>query len=368
MEHLILADRQTQKSRDLASLTHPEYTENALHTLMPFFKSENACFLICKQNEVGSLFLSDSQSQGIASQAITSPGIPSHGIAYHRDKETHCFSINSKKVRGPLIFLHLPSASDNKLPQTSATSLTRVTVEGATPLTLVELYYHPAHFLGETTANAQFILQENATLKHVQIQKGSKKSKQILHTTVAQRATSHYQGAVFAFDLLSGTTLLDIHLQAAFSKAEVYALMALKQVEEGQLFLTTYHEKPDCESKVITRGLISDEAKGEFSGKIIVSEGAIQTRAKLENKNLLLSKQAEMTTRPFLEIYNDDVQCAHGATVGQLDGEALFYLNSRGIPEPMAKKMLLEAFIQPVLSEIPSVARPYLEECLRDDA
>lgn len=101
------------------------------------------------------------------------------------------------------------------------------------------------------------------------------------------------------------------------------------------------------------RGIVEDAGHGVFNGKIIVHEGADRTSAEMRNENLLLSPRAEVDTKPELEIYTDDVKCAHGATTGQLDETAVFYLRSRGIGEAEARRMLMAAFAQEIIAQIP---------------
>lgn len=106
------------------------------------------------------------------------------------------------------------------------------------------------------------------------------------------------------------------------------------------------------------RGIINDRGRGVFNGKIIVQPGADKTDAQLNNRNLLLSSGAEIDTKPELEIYTDDVKCAHGTTTGQLDEDALFYLRARGIPENRAKQMLVTAFAREIIDRIDSTPSP----------
>ena len=106
------------------------------------------------------------------------------------------------------------------------------------------------------------------------------------------------------------------------------------------------------------RGIINERGRGIFNGKIIVHAGADKSDAQLNNRNLLLSAEAEIDTKPELEIYTDDVKCAHGTTTGQLDANALFYLRVRGIPEDLAKQMLVTAFANEIIDRIDSTPAP----------
>jgi Fe-S cluster assembly protein SufD len=112
------------------------------------------------------------------------------------------------------------------------------------------------------------------------------------------------------------------------------------------------HEGPGGVTDQLTKGVVRDQARAVFQGKIVVTEGADQTEAKMGHHALILSDKAEVDAKPELEIYADDVACAHGNTVGALDEEALFYIRQRGVPEAQARAMLIEAFVGEVVDRI----------------
>ena len=118
---------------------------------------------------------------------------------------------------------------------------------------------------------------------------------------------------------------------------------------------TIHHARPHCASHELYKGIIDDQAHAVFNGKIVVAIDAQKTDAKQTNKALLLSEDAQINTKPELEIFADDVKCTHGATVGQLDDEALFYLRSRGIGIDQARSVLIHAFASDLLNRIASV-------------
>ena len=125
------------------------------------------------------------------------------------------------------------------------------------------------------------------------------------------------------------------------------------------------HAKPHCTSHELYKGILDGKARGVFIGKIYVRQDAQKTDAKQTNKTLLLSDDASINTKPQLEIYADDVKCTHGAAVGQLDEESLFYLRSRGIELAQARALLTYAFANDVISRIQiEEVRDHLEEIL----
>jgi Fe-S cluster assembly protein SufD len=112
------------------------------------------------------------------------------------------------------------------------------------------------------------------------------------------------------------------------------------------------HRMPSCTSRQIVRGVLDDKARGIFQGKVIVAQDAQKTDGNQMSRALLLSRDCEADAKPELEIYADDVVCSHGATVGEIDDDHLFYLTSRGIPKPEARQILIEAFLADVLEEV----------------
>jgi Fe-S cluster assembly protein SufD len=113
------------------------------------------------------------------------------------------------------------------------------------------------------------------------------------------------------------------------------------------------HMVPRCKSDEIYKGIVSDEAKGSFRGRVTVRPDAQETEARQSNANLILDDRAEIDTKPQLEINADNVRCAHGSTIGRLDESALFFLRSRGLEETAAKRLLLKGFAASALELLP---------------
>jgi len=125
------------------------------------------------------------------------------------------------------------------------------------------------------------------------------------------------------------------------------------------------HASPHCDSRQFYNGILDGRSHGVFHGRIIVHKDAQKTDAKQTNRNLLLSDDAQIDTKPQLEIYADDVKCTHGATIGQIDDTALFYLRSRGLDEASARKLLLLAFANECLDRMKEdTVRTHLRELI----
>ena len=143
----------------------------------------------------------------------------------------------------------------------------------------------------------------------------------------------------------------DVHvrLQGAGARVSVTGALLCGGTARLDNQLVLEHQAPRCQSEARYHGLANQHGKLTFGGRIHILPDAFATDAKLSNPNLLLADSAEINTKPELEIYNDDVACAHGATVGQLDDDAVFYLRSRGISEAGAKALLLRGFVESAL-------------------
>jgi Fe-S cluster assembly protein SufD len=146
----------------------------------------------------------------------------------------------------------------------------------------------------------------------------------------------------------------ETHVRHPGGGAEVRldGLYLLDAKRHADLTTVLTHAAPDGTTRQLTKGLARDQARGVFQGRILVEEGADRTDARMGHHALLLSDGAEIDAKPELEIYADEVSCAHGNTVGSLDDQALFYMRARGLPEPEAKALLMQAFIGEVTLRI----------------
>lgn len=137
-----------------------------------------------------------------------------------------------------------------------------------------------------------------------------------------------------------------------YAKLRLDGAYLLFDKRHGDLTTSVTHAGLHGETDQLTKGVVRDQARGVFQGRIVVAEGADHTEARMGHHALVLSDHAEVDAKPELEIYADDVSCAHGNTVGALDEEALFYIRQRGVPEPEARAMLTEAFVGEVIDRI----------------
>jgi len=192
---------------------------------------------------------------------------------------------------------------------------------------------------------------KNAKVDHYRLQYESKSAYQINNTIVSQERDSEYSN--YAADLGGkivrnnlSSELLDSGTQTNYYG--VY-LGLNKQHIDNQTFID--HAMPHCQSNELYKGILTDKARGVFNGKVLVRQDAQKTNAFQQNSSLVLSNDAVMDAKPQLEIYADDVKCSHGATIGQLDENSVFYLKSRGLNDEAAKNLLQKAFLGEVVSE-----------------
>ena len=144
---------------------------------------------------------------------------------------------------------------------------------------------------------------------------------------------------------------VSVDLLGPGAEAHLNGLYLCKADEKVNFRIVMHHCAPGCKSTQLFNGIAGGEAQVSFHGTIVVAPEAQQTEAYQENHNIVLTPEAKVTTQPQLEIYADDVKCSHGATVGQLNEDELFYMRSRGIPESEAKTLQMLSFLSPVVPE-----------------
>ena len=227
-----------------------------------------------------------------------------------------------------------------------------VVVEENSSATLIETFVSTGDQQYFTNAVAEIVLKEGAHLEHYRMQRESNKA---YHTSV----TSASLGRSSSYDTTS------INLGGRLSRHDVSVVLDHESAEcwvdglylaGADQHMDTHsvidHQRPHCTSHQLYKGILDGNSRAVFNGKIFVREGAQKTDAMQTNKNLLLSDKARVDTKPQLEIYADDVKCAHGAAVGQIDREELFYLQARGINPELGRNLLTYGFAEEVIGKI----------------
>lgn len=207
---------------------------------------------------------------------------------------------------------------------------------------------------GKTFINVvtEISLAENAHLQYYKTENKEAESFLFNRIFVNQQSYSSFNSNAITFN--AGYVCNDIHvnLNEPFAEAKLYGLYLVDKTQKCDNRISVNHIATDCNSYQLYKGIMDDEAEAGFHGHVLVCQDAQRTKAFQTNRNILLTDKATVNTKPFLEIYADDVQCSHGATIGQLDDEALYYLRSRGIGERSARKLLMFAFANEICQQV----------------
>lgn len=228
--------------------------------------------------------------------------------------------------------------------------------EGAEASVVEHFHSSQEEQTGFVNALSELVVGANARLRHIRLNLEQEAQLHVggVHGTLA--ASGRIQG----FALATGSRLkrIDYHLrhQGEGSELVLNGIYLPRRRQMVDYHTTIEHAVPQGTTREAFRGIVADRARAVFNGRIHIHPQAQKTLAELNNRNLLTSTRAEVDTKPELEIYADDVQCAHGATVSQLDPEARHYLQSRGISRARADAMLSFGFVNELLNEVPEPA------------
>ena len=253
-------------------------------------------------------------------------------------------------VETPIQLLFITEAAHGEQPAASP----RVVVHAGAraSATIVESYASSSDGAYLTNAVIDFQIEDSAQIRHYKVQRESAAGFHIATTNANLGARAKYETTTI--NLGGAISRHDINVVMDHEGAEC-AVDGLYMVEGSQHTDTHSvidHRQPHCTSRQLYKGILDGKSRAVFNGKVFVRHGAQQTDAQQTNKNLLLSKEAQIDTKPQLEIYADDVKCTHGAAIGQLDEDEIFYLESRGINPALARNMLTYGFAEEVIERI----------------
>ncbi len=207
-----------------------------------------------------------------------------------------------------------------------------------------------AYFVNTVT---EALVGDGARFEHVKIQRESERAFHVGTTHLGLGRDSHGISHSVSFGAALCRNNLDVVLGGPGIEAQMFGFYMGRGKQEVDNHTSLLHAHPNCSTREVYKGILDGQSHGVFNGKIYVTPIAQKTDAKQTNRALLLSDRATIDTKPQLEIFADDVKCTHGATVGKLDELAAFYLKSRGINQPLARRILTYAFAAEVLEEIP---------------
>jgi len=300
----------------------------------------------------------------LAAALVTEPALVEPHLCRHASTDTNAFTaLNTAFFQdGAFVYvpagqtvaepIHLRFVSTSKAPGATAHPRNLIVAGRDSRVTVIESYVSLSDSAYFTNSVTELVAQDNAFVEHLKYQDENQQAFHI--ATVAARCGR-----------ASNVVTHSIALGAKLSRTNIYATLAGEGLEciLNGLYLTRAeqladhymivdHAQPHGASHEYFNGILADKSKGVFHGRILVRPGAQKTDAKQTNKNLLLSDDATADTKPQLEIYADDVKCTHGATIGQLNEESIFYLRARAIPREKARRMLIHAFAGEIIDRV----------------
>ncbi len=214
--------------------------------------------------------------------------------------------------------------------------------------------HHLGLCIGSYFSNSvtEIALGDGAVLRHCKVQEEAREAFHIAHTEATLAAGANFDSFVFSLGGRLARNEIAVRLAGARAHCRLNGVYLGQGDQHLDHTTVVEHDAPETTSKELYKGVLDGKARGVFQGKIAVRRGAQKTDGQQLNRALLLSDKAEIDSKPELEILADDVKCSHGATAGELDAAALFYLRSRGIPEAEARRMLIEAFLAEVIGSV----------------
>ena len=267
-------------------------------------------------------------------------------------------------VEHPLYIYNITDARNNNI---LSQPRTLVYVEQNAQVQFTETYVTLGNSESFTNQVMEVVVEQDAIVDYYKIQNDVNHSNQVSTTHFRQIGKSLVNAVTISLNGGIVRNNLNMIMEAEHSESHMYGLYFLRGNTHVDNHTIVDNAKPHLLSNELYKGVIDDNATAVFNGKIFVKPQAQKINAFQSNKNILLSENATINTKPQLEIFADDVKCSHGCTVGQLDEEGLFYLRSRGISEKAAKSLLVHAFAIDVLEHIkPEPIRAYVDQLISE--
>ena len=229
---------------------------------------------------------------------------------------------------------------------------TLIVLEDFAQTSIIEGYFGNSTVPYWTNAVTEWNLGENAKGHHLRFQEESLSAAHIGTVKTRQRSNSQWISNEYTLGAQFCRNAIETALLGEGSETHLNGLYIAGNKQQVDHHTLIDHNKPHCSSQECYKGILDGQSRAVFNGKVVVHKDAQKTQAAQSNKNLLLSKEGWVHTKPDLEIYADDVKCAHGATVGQIQEEALFYLRSRGLTQLQARQLLMHAFAHEMVEKI----------------
>ena len=273
---------------------------------------------------------------------------PFETFTYLNSKKRWSLELKKGEKLSPIV-IHYFSHSMEKDFQPN---LLEVTVPTHTEVTIFEVFESSEENSSTQLPFTSLNLQAGARVEHIKANLNQMATNQVSTLKATLERDAWFNSITFNVGGGLSRNNIEVKLNESNATANVHGLFTTRANQHCDNFSNIHHAKERTYSSQLYKGILDDESRGAFTGRIVVHRDAQEVDSNQLNKNLLLSKKAKIDTRPQLEVYADDVKCAHGATIGQISEEEVFYLESRGIPKAQAQKMLCHAFANEVLELI----------------
>lgn len=286
-------------------------------------------------------------------------------LAQHADYRKHAFkALNTAFMTdGGAVYLARDRGTDKPvhlrfLPSVHASQSTiihprnLIVVGDNSSLSLVESYGGTGQGVYCTNAVTEVVLGENSVVEHYRLQLEPGQAFHLGTVQVYQGRNSTYRSTLISAGARLARIELNVVLDGEGGRTELNGLYSAMREMHVDCRTRVEHRKPHTSSRELYKGILGGHSRGIFNGRVIVSKDAQKTDAQQSNRNLMLSKDAEVDSKPQLEILADDVRCSHGTTIGQLEEEPLFYLRSRGLGAAAARQLLIHGFAGEILDSV----------------
>lgn len=346
--------------------------ENALeyHQVKKYFLHEIDTYKIVFIDGIYSSYLSETTHDGVdiclMSSALTKPMYkPVIDVYFNKaaSKEESLTTLNTafsregayiyipknKAPKKPVEIIHFATGNEASL---MLQPRNLIIAEENAELQIIERHQSLTDNAILTNCVTEIFAAQNAIVDYYKVQNDNKEASLIDNTYIAQKDKSVVNVHTFSFGGKLTRNNLNFYQRGEHIESTLKGVTILGEKQHVDHHTLVHHQQPNCESHQDYKGIYGEKSTGVFNGKIIVDKIAQKTNAFQQNNNVLISDQATINTKPQLEIFADDVKCSHGCTIGQLDEDALFYLQSRGIPRKEATGLLMYAFANNVLESV----------------
>ena len=357
-------------AKDLEEMSIPNLEGNILYFINGIYNTE-----------LSTIVSPDSELQILtfAEAAKAQPELVEQYFNKYSDYQDNAFTALNTAFAQNGVFVHVPDnkvvaqpvilrfISDARTLNVASQPRNLIVVGKRSEVQIAEAYRSFGDNASFTNAVTEFIVGEESNVHYYKIQNESDKSYHIGTTSVLQAGKSVFTANTVTANGGFVRNNLNIKIDGEYAEANMFGLYIPNGKQHIDNHTAVDHAKPNSNSNELYKGILKGKSTGVFNGKIFVRQDAQKTNAFQSCKNVLLSEDASMNTKPQLEIWADDVKCSHGTTTGQLNDDALFYMQARGISKDSARALLTLAFAQDVIDKFEIVAiKEYLQALIEE--